>query len=428
MRAAFYECDITPPLGGNMPGVYRANPAMDVFEPLYAKAVVIEDNGTYAAIVAIDTCEVDPKFHDVITRRVEEYTGMDPASVCIHVVHTHKGAPTEHRPEVGQCFDAAYTDVCMRRAADAIILAYKRLTDGVDVLYGCGTVEGISFNRNYVVEGGEIRSFSAGGKKLVRTLAGTDPELPVLTFTKDGRPIGAIVSFACHLACTGKEVNGYSGDYAGILSQELKKQYGPDFVTVFLLGAAGDINHRPNDPTKTIPPFWYREMGRIMAREAVRVIDTASVPVGGGIAVKKEQIDLPTRLLSLEEACRQIGKWAEEKAMMRILNLAYYYTTNTADHDLLWLQVIRIGKVCLYVASGEIYVNFGLRLKSESPFDYTVVVSNSNSYGGYIPTPEAFAEGSDLYEISLCEGSRHAPEAGDMMVKRLLEMSNELYK
>lgn len=35
---------------------------------------------------------------------------------------------------------------------------------------------------------------------------------------------------------------------------------------------------------------------------------------------------------------------------------------------------------------------------------------------------------SDLYEISLCEGSRHAPEAGDMMVKRLLEMSNELYK
>jgi hypothetical protein len=54
------------------------------------------------------------------------------------------------------------------------------------------------------------------------------------------------------------------------------------------------------------------------------------------------------------------------------------------------------------------------------------VVSNSNSYGGYIPTPEAFAEGSDLYEISLCEGSRHAPEAGDMMVTRLLEMSNEL--
>ena len=427
MRAAFYECDITPPLGGNMPGVYRANPAMDVFEPLYAKAAVIEDNGTYAAIVAIDTCEVDPKFHDVITRRVEEYTGIAPASVCIHVVHTHKGAPTEHRPEVGQCFDAAYTDVCMRRAADAIILAYKRLADGVDVLFGCGKVEGLSFNRNYLCEDGEIRSFSAGGKQ-ARPLAGVDPDLPVLTFTRDGKPIGAIVSFACHLACTGKEVNGYSGDYAGILSQELKRRYGPDFVTVFMIGAAGDINHRPNDPTRVIPPFWYREMGKIMAREAIRVIDTDAKPAGEGIAVRKEQIELPVRLLSLAETCRQIGKWADQQAMMRLLNLAYYYTTNTADRDLLWLQVIRIGKVCLYIMSGEIYVNFGLRLKRESPFEYNIVAENSNSYGGYIPTPEAFAEGSDLYEISLCEGSRHAPEAGDMMVARLLEMSNELYR
>ena len=93
----------------------------------------------------------------------------------------------------------------------------------------------------------------------------------------------------------------------------------------------------------------------------------------------------------------------------------------------MWLQVFRIGKVCLYIMSGEIYVNFGLKLKKESPFEYNIVASNSNSYGGYIPTPEAFAEGSDLYEISLCEGSRHAPEAGEMMVKRLLEMSKELY-
>ncbi|MBE6696059.1 MAG: hypothetical protein E7587_06350 [Ruminococcaceae bacterium] len=427
MRAAFYECDITPPLGENMPGGYCENRAMDVFEPLYAKAVVIEDGDTYAAIVAIDTCEVNPQFHDVITKRVHEYTGISPESVCVHVVHTHKGAPTEHRPECGQGFDPCYTDVCMRRAADAIILAYKRLQDDVEAKFGCGTVEGISFNRNYVVEDGEIRSFSTGGKKFIRTLAGIDPELPVLTFMKDGKPIGAIISFACHLACTGKEVNGYSGDYAGILSQELKKQYGPEFISVFLIGAAGDINQRPNDPSRTIPPFWYREMGKFIAREAIRIIDTDSKPIGEGISIKKEQIDLPVRNVTLDEACRQIEKWAEQKAMMRLLNLAYYYTTNKLTHDLMWLQVIRIGKVCIYVMSGEIYVNFGLKLKKESPFEYNIVVSNSNSYGGYIPTPEAFAEGSDLYEISLCEGSRHAPEAGEMMVKRLLEMSKELY-
>ena len=74
MRVAFYECDITPPLGGNMPGGFRENRAMDVFEQLYAKAVVIEDGGKYAAIVSMDICGVGAEFHDVITKRVEEYS------------------------------------------------------------------------------------------------------------------------------------------------------------------------------------------------------------------------------------------------------------------------------------------------------------------------------------------------------------------
>ena len=78
--------------------------------------------------------------------------------------------------------------------------------------------------------------------------------------------------------------------------------------------------------------------------------------------------------------------------------------------------------------SGEIYVNFGLKIKKDSPFAYNMVIENSNAYGGYIPTPEAFAEESDLYEISLCEDSCHAPETGDMMVNRILEMGAELYQ
>ena len=112
--------------------------------------------------------------------------------------------------------------------------------------------------------------------------------------------------------------------------------------------------------------------------------------------------------------------------MMRMLNLAYYYTTNKADHDSLWIQVIRVGKACIYAMPGEIYVNFGLMLKEKSAFEYNIVAENCNSYGGYIPTREAFAEESDLYEISLGEGSRHTSDAGYMMVDRLLEMSEEL--
>ena len=46
MKAAFYECEITPPLGGYMWGHYHDVRAYDVQDRLYAKALVVEDEGT----------------------------------------------------------------------------------------------------------------------------------------------------------------------------------------------------------------------------------------------------------------------------------------------------------------------------------------------------------------------------------------------
>ena len=48
-----------------------------------------------------------------------------------------------------------------------------------------------------------------------------------------------------------------------------------------------------------------------------------------------------------------------------------------------------------------------------------------NSYCGYIPTKRAFEPNCDLYETSLCHHSCLIPEAGDMIVDRLLEMDKE---
>lgn len=425
MKAAFYECDITPPLGGSMPGYYRPNPAQDVFERLYAKALVVEDEGNYAAIVALDACEYSEELTEIVTKRVYEYTGIPETSVCIHIVHTHKGVPVEDLPYLGVTADHAYRDVYCRLAADAIILAYKRLEEA-EPFFGLSRAEGLSFNRNYVLTDGTIRSFGVGNGTLDHMLAGVDPQLPVMVFMRNGTPIGALISFACHQDCTGSEVNGYSGDYSAILSKELKKQYGQDFVSLFLIGTAGDINHIPTDKTVALPPFWYREMGKRLAMHASEAIRSAK-PVGNGIRVCKETIRIPRRQADNAAVTRQIQQWAERgDGMMRTRNLLYYHATNQERFSDLILQCIRIGNTCIYVFPGEIYVNFGLRIKERSPFSNNFVIENSNCFGGYIPTPEAFAPESDLYETSLCYDSRHIPEAGDRMVEQLLKMANEL--
>ena len=43
MKAAFYESDITPPLGGYMWGHYREKRAAEVHERLRAKALALAD-------------------------------------------------------------------------------------------------------------------------------------------------------------------------------------------------------------------------------------------------------------------------------------------------------------------------------------------------------------------------------------------------
>ncbi len=425
MRAGFYECDITPPLGGHMPGYYRPNAAMDVFERLYAKALVVEDQGNYAAILALDTCEYVDAMTPIVEERVRSYTGIPAHSLCLHVVHTHKGAPVEDAHWVGQYADEAYRDVYFRLAADAIILAYKRMVEVVAV-FGCGRVDGVAFNRNYVLESGKVVSFGPGNEACARMLAGTDPSLPVMTFLHDGKPIGSLVSFACHQDCTGYEVNGYSGDYSSILSKELKREYGEDFVSLFMIGTAGDINHINPDRSVQRPPFYYREIGKKIAAEMKRVIKD-SKPVGSGVKVIKESIELGLRQADNDYTKHQLAKWLQnDGTLMRVRNLAYYNAMNHATSDTLILQVIRIGNTCIYVYPGEIYVNFGLRIKQETAFPNCFVIENSNCFGGYIPTPEAFSKESDLYETALCFGSRHVPEAGDLMTERLLQMGEKL--
>ena len=70
MRAAFYECDVTPPIGGYLWGYYSRRISEDVSERLYAKAVVIEDKGNIAALVSVDSCSLPEEMHDIVTQRI----------------------------------------------------------------------------------------------------------------------------------------------------------------------------------------------------------------------------------------------------------------------------------------------------------------------------------------------------------------------
>ena len=424
MRAAFYECDITPPLGGFMWGYYSASRiAQDVHDRLYARAAVVEDEGNIAAFVTIDTCVIPPEMHDIVTKRIEEFTGIKPESVCICSDHTHLGAPVFDGPEVNAYADETYKDVFFRLCADAVILAYKRLDDST-AKFAKTEIKGYSYNRNFVTKDGKYITHSRH-PEIISELDDVDYELPIIYFERDNKPIGAIISFALHQDSTGIKDLGYTGDYSCILSKKLKEKYGKDFVTVFLIGTCGDINHVPRN--QDIPIKKYKEIGDALAKATIKLYDKAE-PVGSGVGVVKEFVEIKRRPFEFSEQTKEVSRLLDNGGAMRARNMLFYISSNPPQTSTLAVQGIKIGDVFIAALPGEIYTTYGKQIKANSPFAKTMVAENCNSYCGYIPSHKAFEEGSDLYESSLCYHSCHVPEAGDILVSKALEFASKLKK
>jgi len=365
--------------------------------------------------------------HQIVTDRIQEYTGINADAVCICSNHTHRGAPVLDSPEINCYADAAYKDVFFRLVADAVILAYKRLDESeVKVKYGKAEVKGIAFNRNCILEDGSYVTHVQVRKNVKAILGGTDDTMTYLLFEKEGKIIGAISNFACHQDCTkGIYRRGYTGDYASILAKELKNYYGNDFVSIFLLGACGDINSTNHNIAVVQPENKYQIIGSRLAT-ALYSTACAAEPVSSEISVIKECLRVPRRVPQGEDVTALIHKYSKRAYPTALRNFLHYQASNDAEYTDLYIQGIRIGEVLIVAFPGEIYVKVGLELKERSPFAKTIVAENCNSYCGYIPTKEAFKECSDLYEASLCYHSCHVPEACDMFIEKALEIGQKL--
>ena len=426
MRASFYECDVTPPLGGFLWGHYNEVYAKEVHNRLYAKAVVVENDGELAAIVVIDSCVLPVEMHDIVTKRIFDYTGIPADKVCISSNHAHWGAPIFDSPEIGCYADEAYKDVFFRLCADAVILAYKRL-DESEVKFGTSIAPGLAFSRNFELDNGKYVCHGRSRTNIKRALSEPDEELPVVMFERDGKPFGAIICYACHQCTVRESVTGYSGDYASVLSLKLKEKYGNDFVSLFLIGTCGDVNHV--NPNPEFDVTCYKDIGVKLAEYFENSIEASAPILGNEVKSVKEFIEIARRNADYNFNHERLQQLIEAKSTMRARNMLYYISKKEPESTNLAVQCIRIGDVLIACLPGEVYTAFGRKIKENSPCKHTIVVENCNTYCGYIPTKEAFdPEHDDLYETSLCYHSCHVPEAGDILSDKALELANKIYK
>ena len=432
LRVGRAAVKITPPAGMPMAGYYYVRLNQGVHDDLHAKALVLEKDGVKAALVALDMGNIPRRFVDAARAEISKTTGVPGANVMISATHSHTG------PEMGsrlRGIDAEtektvrrYYEELPRKIAESVRLAEADLQPA-RVRMTVAHEASVSFIRRYYMTDGTV-GWNPGkmNPKIVRPVGTIDPDLPLVVFeTPAGKPLALYVNFACHLDTVGG--TQFSSDYAYSLARAISEVKGADVLTVFTIGAAGNINHvdvRTREPQKGHGEA--ARIGTILAADVLKAWKNLAPVDAGTLRVSREMVKLPPAdydrawVPKAKEIVARFGKpgadpFLDQVRAFKVLDLEQRDGKPIEAE----VQTVTLGRELAWVGMpGEIFVEHGRSLKAGSPFAHTILAELANDALGYVPDRKAYPQGA--YEVV---STRVGPGSGEMMVasavKQLIE-------
>ena len=88
MRCAFYETDITGPIGSSMPGYFVDRFTTGIKDRLYAKAFAATDGDITFVMLELDCCELLDCYKDEILDKICRINDIVRENVSVSVTHT----------------------------------------------------------------------------------------------------------------------------------------------------------------------------------------------------------------------------------------------------------------------------------------------------------------------------------------------------
>lgn len=438
-RVGVATVDITPPVGMPMAGYYHARGAEGTLDPLYCKALVIEQDGVAAALVALDTIIVTRSITDQARQQIEATVSIPPTHVLISATHAHTGpelpresqrvedmgGKQEQRVEYAQALAGKIAD-CVKQACDAMQPAQLSTARG--------TCEGLAFNRRYFMRDGSV-GWNPGklNPDIMLPAGPTDPEVGILYVERPeaqspDQSLATYVNFAMHTDTTGGKL--FSADWPGALSRSLADYHGSHHVTLLGNGPSGNVNHC-DFSWKWLGsgPGEQKRIGTILAASVFQTYKSLQPMASSPLAARAELVELELPAISPEEVeeARQIVADTKDDRGANFMKLVRAYRAlDVARREgqpyRVEVQAISLGRDVAWVGlPGEVFVELGLAIKKRSPFELTMVVSLANENIGYVPDRRSYAEGN--YEP---ESARCAPGSGERLVDAAVTLLDQL--
>jgi len=419
--------DITPAEPIRLTGyAVRKTNALGVEQKLWAKALVLGDEAEGSAVLlTLDLCGISEETYQAILGRLTVRAGLKPPQVAVACSHTHSGPCTsrwapnifaQDIPAEQQAAIDRYTRELIAKA-EQVVLAALQDRRPARLSWAQGKV-GFASNRRVPQ--------TAGVGLGENTNAPVDRALPVLRATEeDGRVRALVANYACHCTTLGGEFNRVCGDWAGFAQEALERDH-PGALALITIGCGGDSNPSPRGG----PDFglaFARQHGAALAAEAKRLAAQGFTPISGRLTTRLQHIALPfgphfTRAQWEERAAQpSIVGYHARKYLARLdrgeqlpETLSYYVQTWTFGDEL-----------ALVFLSGEVVVDYALRLKREFDPARLWVTAYANYVPCYIPSRRILSEGGYEAETSLWyydRPARLAPQTEDLIVRTVREL------
>ena len=434
LRVGAAAVSITPPVGAALAGYYSPRQASAVHDELYASALVMEQDGSRAAMVVCDLLTL-PRGIVLQSRQIiAQQCGIAADRVMISATHTHTGPalPVGSSRDPALEADTPQMQEYVRALPGLIARAVKEADAKLAparVSAAIGREEHLSFNRRYFMSDGTV-GWNPGKRnpKIVKPAGPIDPDVPVVYFESPaGEPIATYVNFAMHLDTTGGTL--ISSDYPYTLRTLLGRIKGPQMISIFSTGTCGDINHidvNSSDPQQgTTEP---QRIGTIMAGEVLKTYAKLQPVATSSPRAKSRVLELALPRVTDEDVAKArkvattFGKntppFLERVNAFKVLDVAARQGKPLEAE----VQVIALGDDLAWVAlPGEIFVELGLEIKKQSPFKNTILVELADGSVGYVPTERAYKEGN--YEPT---SARCAAGSGEQIEQAAIELLKEL--
>lgn len=450
LKAGFAERDITPEIGMEQPGGYGKAFHRTLHDPCKARAAVFDDGKKRVALVGIDALMIRRPSVERCRTAIKEKCGIPAEAVLISASHSHSSGPTgmvlpgefDDAPEFvrslaydeSSCADAKYLALVEAQIIDAVVSADR---DKVEVVYGVakGVEDQVAYNRRFRMRGGLSATHPGKGNPDILEPAGpTDPEVGVLgVWNKDGKLLGTIVNFCCHATTN---PGGISANYIYYLERAVRGVMGDEkAVVVFLPGTSGDVT-QVNNLSPFAPPAaeeWAHRVGGRVGAEAAKVL--LSMPRGDAAAVdyRSTTLRIKRRAPSAARLERSLGLVRQDRKTADPTEWIFAKEIVLLNERLkkepianVEVQVLQVGPAVFVSNPAEYFCQYGLDIKSGSPFKFTFPVELANDCVGYVPTEEALGPRGGGYETRLTFYSNLEATAGRQIADAGIDLSRQL--